>query len=219
MTKTPFDIYLTPGKFIDSDAPGIIEFAKQAVGNISGKTARAIALYYAIRDGWRYDPYRIDLRPAAMKASALLTRDYGYCIEKASLLAACARVLGIPSRLGFANVKNHIGTEKLEKLLKTNLLVFHGYTELFLNEKWVKATPAFNKKLCEKLGVEPLEFNGRDDSIFQQYSADGSRFMEYVHDYGYFADVPRELFIQELQKHYPHVFEKNTNGEHSPNLI
>jgi len=214
MTAKPIDIYLNPGKFIDSDASAIIDFAKRIVGGISAKTAQAMVLYYAIRDGWRYDPYRIDLRPEAMKASALLTRDHGYCIEKANLLAAAARSLGIPARLGFANVKNHIGTEKLEKLLKTNLMVFHGFTELFIDGKWVKATPAFNKKLCKKLGVKPLEFNGRDDSIFQQYAADGSRFMEYVHDYGHFADVPRDLFIQELHKYYPHVFEKNANGGH-----
>jgi len=172
-----------------------------------------MVLYHAIRDGWRYDPYRIDLRPEAMKASALLTRDHGYCIEKANLLAAAARSLGIPARLGFANVKNHIGTEKLEKLLKTNLMVFHGFTELYLNGKWVKATPAFNKQLCKKLSVKPLDFNGRDDSIFQQYAADGSRFMEYVHNYGHFADVPRDLFIQELRKYYPHVFEKTVAGK------
>ncbi len=123
------------------------------------------------------------------------------------MLAACARVVGIPSRLGFANVRNHIGTSKLEEFLKTDLLVFHGYCELHLEGKWVKATPAFNRQLCRRLGVPPLEFDGQSDSIFQQYTPDGDCFMEYLHDYGQFADVPRELFIHELKKYYAHIFE------------
>ncbi len=210
MKKEDLEIYLKPAQFIDSDHPAVIEYARKVSGPIPVLRQKAIALYLAVRDGWRYDPYRIDLRPQAMKASALLQRNYGYCIEKAALLAACARVVGIPSRMGFANVKNHIGTEKLEAILKTNVLVFHGYAELYLAGKWVKATPAFNRELCERLGVPPLPFDGVNDSLFQQYTPDGSQFMEYLHDYGPFADIPRELFIRELQKHYPHVFQNPT---------
>lgn len=200
--------YLRPGKFMNSDNQTVIEYARNITAGITDKTAIAIALYYAIRDGFKYNPYKIDLRAEALKASSLLKRDYGYCIEKANLLGACARVMGIPSRLGFANVKNHIGTTKFEKILKTNIMVFHGYTELYLNGKWIKATPAFNKELCEKLNVSPLEFNGREDSIFQEYDRKGDKFMEYLHDYGQFPDVPYKLFLQELKKYYPHVFEK-----------
>ncbi|MFQ5583212.1 MAG: transglutaminase family protein [Calditrichia bacterium] len=200
--------YLEPGFFMDSGHPHVIHYAREITRNIKDKKQKAIALYGAIRDGFQYDPYKLDLRPDAMKASYLLTRDYGYCIEKANLLGACARVVGIPSRLGFAIVKNHIGTAKLEKILKTDLLVFHGYTELYLNGKWLKATPAFNKELCKKLDVAPLEFDGETDSIFQEYDRQGGKFMEYIHDYGTYPDIPYDLFISELKKHYPHVFEK-----------
>lgn len=210
MKKEDLEIYLKPAQFIDSDHPAVIEYARKVSSSAPDLRQKAVALYDAIRDGWRYDPYRIDLRPEAMKASALLHRNYGYCIEKACLLAACARVVGIPSRLGFANVKNHIGTERLEAMLKTNVLVFHGYAELYLAEKWVKATPAFNRELCDRLRVPTLPFDGANDSLFQQYTPDGSQFMEYLHDYGQFADIPRELFIRELRKHYPHVFKNQT---------
>ncbi len=151
-----------------------------------------------------------------MKASALLQRDYGYCIEKAALLAAAARVCGIPSRLGFANVRNHIATGKLEALLETNILVFHGYVELWLNKRWIKLTPAFNKSLCEYLGVAPIEFNGSDDALFQQYTADSQKFMEYLYDYGTFPDIPREMFIAELLKHYPNLRKLTDGTENSP---
>lgn len=207
MSTTIDEKYLRPAEFVNSDSEAIKAFTAKAVNGATDPITKAVNLYYAVRDGFNYNPYIINLNKDAMKASDLLKRDYGYCVEKASLLAASARAAGIPSRLGFAKVRNHIATEKLEERLRTNVLVFHGYTELFLEGKWVKATPAFNKSLCEKLNVESLEFNGREDSIFQSYNKEGGEFMEYLHDYGTFDDIPRDLFISELKIHYPHMFE------------
>lgn len=201
-------LFLRSATYIDSDSAAVQAFASAHTTPAGSPTDNAIRLYYAVRDGFRYDPYHLDLRREAMKASSFLARDSGYCGEKACLLAAAARAVGIPSRLGFAIVRNHIGTERLEEYLKTYKLVFHGFTELYLNGKWVKATPAFNKELCDKLGVKPLEFDGENDSIFQEFDRKGGRFMEYLHDYGTFSDLPRELFISEIQLHYPHFFEE-----------
>ena len=203
--------YLQPAEFINSNSEEVKLFTKKHIENSIDPVEQAVKLYYAVRDEFNYNPYDLDLSREAMKASSLLKRNYGYCVEKACLLAACARVVGIPSRLGFARVRNHIATEKLEERLRTNVLVLHGFTELFLNGKWVKATPAFNKSLCVKLGVESLEFDGKEDSIFQSYNKEGSQFMEYLHDYGTFDDVPYNLFISELKSHYPHLFEVKQN--------
>lgn len=204
------EIYLQPAEFIDSDSEEVKLFTQKIIGTTTDPVEKAVKLYYAVRDGFNYNPYEVDLSPEAMKASSLLKRDYGYCVEKSCLLAACARAAGIPSRLGFAKVRNHIATEKLEELFKTNVMVFHGYTELFLKGKWVKATPVFNKSLCEKLNVDSLEFNGEENSVFQSFNKEGNQFMEYLFDYGNFDDVPRELFISELKKNYPHLFEGPT---------
>jgi len=129
-------------------------------------------------------------------------------VEKSLLLAAVGRVHGIPSRLGFSIVKNHISTEKFTERLKSDKFVFHGYNEFWVDGKWVKCTPAFNAALCEKFGVKPLDFDGENDSIFQQFTNDGAKYMEYLHEYGQFADFPYELFVSELKLHYPHLFEK-----------
>lgn len=202
---TDIAAYLEPTYFVDSDHPAIVQFAQQNSGSATDDRSRAIALYYAIRDGFRYNPWGVRPDRASFKASHVLLRDRergGHCIDKANLLGACARSLGIPSRLHFANVKNHIGTESLQQQLGTDLLVFHGYVELLLAGKWVAATPAFNLALCERLGVAALEFDGEQDSIFQQFDAQGGRFMEYKHDYGSFADIPFELMIGEWQRYY-----------------
>jgi transglutaminase-like putative cysteine protease len=196
--------YLLPNASVDADHPAVVAYA-QRFGS-ADEVAAAVALYYAIRDGFRYNPYELELSASAFRASATAQRTFergGHCIDKALLLAGCARALGIPSRLHFANVRNHLGTAKLEELLGTDLLVFHGYAELFLEGRWVAATPAFNRQLCERLGVSPLEWDGRSDAVFQQHSADGARFMEYVHDYGTFAQVPYALMVGEWLEHYP----------------
>lgn len=199
------DEYLSANAFVDSDHPRVIAFAHrhQVPGD---PVASAVALYYAVRDGFRYNPWDVQLEAEAFRASEVLGRTPergGHCIDKALVLAASARVLGIPSRLHFANVRNHIGTARLEQLLGTDVLVFHGYAELLLEGRWVAATPAFNRELCAYLKVPPLEWDGRSDAIFQAFSADGARFMEYLHDYGAFAEVPHALMVAEWKRHYP----------------
>jgi transglutaminase-like putative cysteine protease len=198
--------YLQPTEFLDFDQSSVREFAEKHTTGANNETERAVALYYAVRDGFQYNPYLLDLRRTGLTASNLLTRNRGYCVEKAVLLAASARAVGVPSRLSFYIVRNHIATEKLERALKKNYLVFHGAAEVFLNGNWLKTTPAFNAGLCKYLGVEPLEFDGTGDSIFQEYDHQGNVFMEYLHEYGAFSDLPYELYLQELGKHYPHIF-------------
>ncbi len=205
--KDTFDIYLKPTYFIDSDHLDVIDYARSIVKTEMTSLEAAKALYLAVRDGFFYSPYELDFKHQSLMASNLLNRTpkVGYCIEKACLLAACGRVVGIPTRLGFSNVRNHIGTEKLVEVLKTDLMVFHGYTEFYLNEKWVKATPAFNLELCNKLKVEPLAFDGHSDSILQEFDSDGQVYMEFEHDYGQFHDIPHDLMIREMIKYYPHL--------------
>jgi transglutaminase-like putative cysteine protease len=200
--------FLAPGKFVDSNNPAVIQKANELVNARDTDIKKAIKLYHYVRDTFRYNPYALNLTEEGLKASNLLTRNYGYCIEKACLLSALARVCEIPSRLGFAKVTNHIGTKRIEEILGTNVLVFHGYSELFLNGKWVKATPSFNAELCYKFRVEPLGFDGLSDSVFQQFDSGGNLFMEYLYDYGLYADLPREKLIKELKLNYPKVFDK-----------
>ncbi len=199
-------MYLQPNDFVDADHPSVMAFAHQHTSPNQSPTEKAVSLFYAVRDGFRYNPYHVEVTPSGYKASILLARtpqQGGHCIDKANLLAACARAVGIPSRLHFANVRNHIGTEKLEQMLGTDVLVFHGYAELYLEGKWVAATPAFNKQLCAYLKVAPLEFDGKTDAVFQAYDREGGQFMEYLHDYGHFADIPFDLMVQEWKRHYP----------------
>jgi transglutaminase-like putative cysteine protease len=185
--------YLCSTHVIDSDHSRIIRFANSVAAHETTDIARGVALYYAVRDGIRYDPYSVDLSVAGLRASH----------PKAVLLAAAARAMRIPSRLGFADVKNHLATERLQHMMHTDLFVFHGYTELYLNGRWVKATPAFNESLCQRLKLEPLAFDGCNDSVLQPIGPDGKQFIQYVTDRGTFADVPIQEIRAAFEEHYP----------------
>ena len=211
-TTGAFDEYLHPTFFIDSDHPAVIRFAREASGDAATPVDRAVRIFNAVRDAIRYDPYRIDLVRDRFKASVVLEKKSGYCVEKALLLAAAARVLGIPGRLRFADVRNHLTTERLKEIMKTDLFIFHGYTEMFLGGRWVKATPTFNLSLCERFGVKPLEFDGVHDAIFHEFDRKGNRHMEYVHDHGPFADLPYDIILESFRKHYPMYFDQDKDA-------
>ncbi len=194
--------YLSPTEVIDSDHSTIIDHAMDTIEGIEEPVEQAIKLYYAVRDGIWYDPYCPFYLPEHYKASNVLKSGRGYCVCKASLLCALGRASGIPSRLAFADVKNHLATTQLIEHLGNDLFVYHGMTEFYLDGKWIKSTPAFNKELCEKHSVEPLEFNGLDDSIFQPYNLEKEQFMEYVADHGSTADVPLEAILIAWEEAY-----------------
>ncbi len=197
--------FLESGRYVDSAHPAVIDFAGS---NSVGKTEieRAVSLYYAVRDGIRYNPFLDFSSEAPFRASRCLAAGEGFCIGKAALLAACARAQGIPARVGFADVKNHLTTPALRARMGTDLFVYHGYTELKLDGKWVKATPAFNLALCQRFRVKPLEFDGREDSIFHPFDEEDRRHMEYLRDRGSFADVPVAEIMRAFRELYPALY-------------
>jgi len=193
---------LSPTALIDSDHPSVAEFtARHATGTTD--VERAVALYYAVRDGFRYDPYRIDLTPAGMKASTVIEKGYGWCVTKAALLAAACRAARIPARVGYADVRNHLSTERMRAVMGTDVFYWHGFTEIHLDGAWVKATPAFNVELCDRFGLRPLEFDGRADSIYHPFDRHGHRHMEYLAQRGSYDDVPLERMVGDFMRLYP----------------
>jgi transglutaminase-like putative cysteine protease len=198
--------FLRPTTYLDTDSPAVQSFAREAVGDAATEQEKAIRLFYAVRDGIRYNPYRFGIDPATFVASAVLEAKEAFCVPKAILLAAAARVVGIPSRLNFADVRNHLSSPRLLEVLQTDVFTFHGSTELFLDGRWIKVTPAFNKTLCEKMKVAPLDFDGVHETIFQPFDAAGQQFMEYLHDHGSFADLPYDQMLAAFHHHYGHLY-------------
>lgn len=193
---------LAAADMVDAQHPAVQAFAHaHATGN--KPSAQAVALYYAVRDGFRYDPYCVDLSAQGMRASTVLAQGVGWCVTKAALLTAACRSVGIPARMGFADVRNHLSTQRMREMMRTDEFVWHGYSEIWLDGAWRKATPAFNIELCNRFGLLPLEFNGIDDSIYHPFDSKGQRHMEYLRDHGSFDDIPLERLRADFAKYYP----------------
>jgi transglutaminase-like putative cysteine protease len=200
--KQALSIYLAPTSIIDSDHKRVRDFAMETIDGSRDPVDRAVKLYLAVRDGILYDPYSPFYLPEHFRASYVLKRGKSFCVPKASLLCALGRASGIPSRVGLADVRNHLATKQLIDFIGSNLFVYHGFVEFYLEGKWVKATPAFNSSLCRRHKVLPLEFNGREDSLFQPYNMDNQKFMEYIKIHGTFADVPVDDIVKGWKKAY-----------------
>ena len=195
--------YLKPGPSVQSDHPGVIAFSNESGGGADGDDRFiAVNLYYAVRDGILYDPYSARIDAEGLSAGRVLAEGRGYCVSKAVLLAAACRARGIPARLGFADVRNHLSTEKMRERMKTDVFYWHGYTAIHLDGAWVKATPSFNIELCDKFGLLPLEFDGRQDSIFHPFDSTGQRHMEYLREHGEFAEPPIDRIRRSFDEFY-----------------
>jgi len=193
---------LAAGRYVDSDHPAVIAFARRVASTATTPRDIAVKLYCAVRDESLYDPYHFDTSIDGLKASHMIAAGRGFCVRKAALLSAAARVLCMPSRLGYADVRNHLTSKRLQEMMGTDLFVFHGYAELWINGQWLKATPAFNLSLCQKAGIRPLEFDGSADSVLHEFDVSGRRHMEYVQDRGAYPDLPREVMLATWREHY-----------------
>tara|TARA_B100000446_G_scaffold46105_2_gene42103 strand:- start:3386 stop:4123 length:738 start_codon:yes stop_codon:yes gene_type:complete len=211
----PSDDSLKATSVIDSEQADIVAYAKQKAGELTDQKDIAVALYYAVRDEIRYDPYSFDLQESAFAASHTMAEGAGWCVPKAIMLAACCRALGIPARLGFADVKNHLSTERLRETMKTDVFHWHGYTSIYLKGKWVKATPAFNIELCDKFGLKPLEFDGEEDSIYHEFDRAGNRHMEYLLERGEYDDLPLAEMLALFREVYGNFFDGPSLNEYS----
>ncbi len=201
------DQYLQPTEFFDYENPKLKSWIAEQLQGVSDDPVEQVkALYLAVRDQISYNPYVFRTDPSTFSASHALNSGESYCIPKAVLLGAAARSLGIPSRLGLADVRNHLSSPKLIEWLQSDIFRMHGFIELYLNGRWVKATPAFNRQLCELMKVAPLEFDGIHDSVFQEYTDAGQAHMEYVNDHGVFDDVPHAFIVTGIENAYPHLF-------------
>lgn len=197
------DTWLKSTWFIDCDHSTVDAFAAKAVGSSTEPTDMAVKLFHAVRDGFRYDPYSSDSNPEAFKASTIAGTTTNWCVPKSVLLTAAARNRGIPARLGFADVRNHLTSEKLTEQMGTDLFIWHGYSELLLGDRWFKLSSAFNLELCQRFGVKVLAFDGTEDALMHPFDEVGNRHMEYVNQRGSFDDLPLDMIQADFSKLYP----------------
>ena len=197
--------WLSTTYFIDHDHPDVGRFTQPALDGAdeSDTVDVAVRLFHAVRDGIRYDPYGMSRDPADYRASAIARCDGSWCVPKSVLLTASARRHGIPARLGYADVRNHLSSEKLARVMQTDLFIWHGYSELLMEGRWLKVSSAFNIELCDRFGVKVLEFDGTDHALMHPFDQTGRKHMEYLAERGSFDDLPLEQIFSDFRDLYP----------------
>jgi hypothetical protein len=194
--------YLEPTSIIDSDNEEIIQFAEKAVVGAKNQIEQSQGIFYAARDTVLYDIRTPFFLPEHYKASNVLKRGRGYCVTKACLLCAMGRALGIPSRLGLADIRNSGASKQVIEMMGTDIFSYHGFTEFYLNGKWVKATPAFDSSVFPRHNIAPVEFDGIKDATYPSHDLSGNPYVEYIRYHGSFVDVPLNDLLDGWRKHY-----------------
>ncbi len=194
--------YLKPTRTIDYESGPIREKAGELICGVEDTPEKARRVFYFVRDQIKYNMFEDFLSLESYIASEVLKKGEGYCVQKAVLLAALARASGIPARLCFADIRNHLVPQYVREVMGTDLFAYHGYVEFHINDRWVKATPAFDQEMCQRHEIIPVEFNGAEDALFHRYDRKGRLHIEYVHQHGRFVDLPFEEIIEAFQKVY-----------------
>ena len=189
------DIYLRPTSTIDCDNALITEKAKELIKDQTEVQGKAQCLFYFVRDEIRYSLYVPSDKPEYFRASRLLQEGQGFCIQKAVLMTALSRAIGIPARLHLAAIRNHLVPDKLKQFMGGNIFPTHGYTELYIEDKWIKVAPTFDIGMCQKNRFKTVEFDGRHDAMLPSHNLDGEPHIEYVQDRGHFDDLPFDSII------------------------
>jgi len=201
-TGPPTGADLAATAAFDFDTPAVRDWASAAVDGAADDAERARRLFASVRDLIRYDPYAFYTDERAFTAGAVLVSERNWCVPKAILLTAGLRASGIPARIGFADVRNHLSSEKLRAQMGTDLFVYHGYVAVHLGGRWLKVSPAFNAELCARFGVPALEFDGTSDALLHAYDGEGRRHMEYVTDHGTWDGIPLERMFAAFEATY-----------------
>ena len=205
-------LYTDPADYIDSDHPPSRRSRAPPWRLTPAIARRRASSDTAVRNGIRYNPY-VNMRVnETFRASSVLAAGVGYCVGKASLYAAACRVHGIPARVGFADVKNDLTTAKLRASMGTDIFTWHGYTEVYVDGAWRKATPTFNDTLCAKVGVAPLDFDGHTDALLHPFDGEGRTYMQYINDHGPFHDVPAKFLMREMARDYANLVGEDHTG-------
>ncbi len=199
----PGDADLAATWFLDFDHPDVAAFAQRVTAGCADDVSRAAALFAEVRDAIWYDPHDVSRDPEDHRAHAVVAGRQRWCVPKSVLLSAACRSLGIPARLGFADVRNHLQSPVLRERMGTDVFAWHGYSVLWVEGAWRKASPAFNRELCERFGTEVLDFDGRSDALLHAHDGEGRRYMEYLRHRGIYDDLPLDEIFATFDEVYP----------------
>jgi len=196
------EIYLRPTFTIDCDHEYVVERARDLTRTCTSDSEKAIKLFYFVRDSIKFNIYMISAFEEDHKASRVLQWGEAYCIQKAILLTALGRAAGIPSRLIFARIRNHQLPPEILEWKKDNIFNWHGYNQFYINDRWISVAATFDRRLCDKVGLPVVEFDGLTDALLPKRDLRGEPFIDYIETLGQYPDFPIEGIRKEVSKYF-----------------
>ncbi len=182
--------YLAPTPMCDADDDAVREMAAEVTRDARTRRDAAVALFYWVRDEIAYT-----MGDWNWRASQTLTLRRGTCSNKANLMVAMARALGIPAgfHVQFVTTPSYFSggfIPLVQRVVRDKAI--HVYVTLFLNGRWVKCDPADDKALSDAIeAIVPharaFDFDGEHDVVIP--FAPGS----VLSDRGPLADIDAEL--------------------------
>ena len=191
--------FLKCTEIIDCDSNSIKGKALEVTKGLKTDKEKAVALFYFVRDKIKHNAYVPLYDANRYKASSTLKEGNGMCQNKAILLVALARAVGIPARLGFVDVEDNQLSDSFKQMIGgVNTMPFHGFAELYIDGRWVHASPAYDLATCRKKGFIPVEFDGVNDAKDSEYTKSGQLHMKHIQYHGPYEDLP----LDEIYSYY-----------------
>jgi len=194
--------FLQPTPTIESDHPAVIACAERLTAGCGSDREKIVKLFYHVRDSIKYNLFMISTCEDDFKASRILEWGKGYCVQKAVLLAAMSRAVGIPCRLAYAKIRNHHTPEHIVRMIGTNVFPRHGYNQFYCDGRWISATAAFDRDLCAKNGLPAVEFDGLTDAILPEKDLEGGLYIEYLEKYPPTADLAFDWIVPVIRERF-----------------
>ena len=196
--------YLQPTKFFDFNKVKVQQKALEITDGSETDKEKAKSLFYWVRDRIKYNMQLfVPIIVNNFKASKVMHKRQGFCVSKSILLSTLARAVGIPARIHLVDLINHLVSQKVVDFMGTNVMFYHGFSEFYLNGKWIKLTPSFDQETAHRGKFLPMvEFDGENDAVFPPHDINGNKFGEYVEDRGVHADLPLDDIDKVFREKY-----------------
>ena len=188
---------------IEADHPAVRETAARVAGDADELEATR-RLFEWVRDEIRYEMSPELGSRDDWRASGTLERGYGFCQQKAVLLASLLRARGIPAGIVIQDLLDHKIPPHYVEFLGSQRLEVHGLTCAHVGGRWLRLDATLPRSLCEKKRYRLVEFDGSGDAELPATDADGEPHFDLVRDYGAWPDMPEEIVERTLAYDWLH---------------
>ena len=192
------ELFLKPAPGIECDHPDMLALARKIIQGSADDIEAARKLFDWARDMVAYSVYVPFESMEDYLATSTLARGRGFCVQKATVLCTLARAAGIPARLAFADIRNHLLPPYMLDILPGGYIYFHCFLEWWLQDRWVKSTPSFDKELTERQGWQLVEFDPQESAMLPATDLAGRPHVEYTNYRGWRLGVPLEEFLESI---------------------